>query len=208
MLLVVALRVVGVARLSSVICGSTASAVWAGSRGVDADVLLGIGVSAGVGRCAPPGMIGTHSRGGGTFCCSVWASETETGSDSGPVPTSMGSWDSDTAAVVARSFLPLRAEKDDDGAVLGVSFCHFSRAWRRFGVFGPRADSGEKPSKASQAVAKCGNRFSFGRDAEMGRLRLKTSPTPRPVPSIPCARGEVMERGDHQFRSCEGEWQK
>ena len=103
MLLVVALGVEGVARLSSVVCDSAVSAVWTGSKGVDADATLGREASAGMGRRGPPGMMGTHSRGGGTFCCSVCASKAETGSGSGPVPASRDSWECGTAAVVARS---------------------------------------------------------------------------------------------------------
>lgn len=173
----------------------------AGSRGGEADAPLGTKVRARAGRCTPPpGMMGTHSRGCGTFSSSIWASETETGSDSGPVHASMGSWDDGAAAVLARSSLSLCAEDDDDDDV-GASFCHFSRARRRFGVCGPRADSGEKPSKASHAAAKWGNFFSFAaRDTEMGSLRLKISEGPRTVPSIPFARGGVIGRGDHRYR--------
>jgi hypothetical protein len=72
----------------------------------------------------------------------------------------------------------------------GAILRHFSRARERFRVCGPRADSGEKPSNASQAAAKSGKMFPFGRAA--GRLRRRTSLGPCAV-SLDRGRGLSLE---------------
>jgi hypothetical protein len=142
----------------------------------DADGAFRAGVELRVGRCVPRGKMGTHSRDGSTFPCCVWASKAASSDfSSGSVPALMSSWDGGTVTVDAEvaawgDSSTLFADGDS-----GANFRHFSRARRRFGVCGPRADSGEKPSKASQAVAKWGNIFSLGRDFVMRRLRLRTS---------------------------------
>ena len=57
---------------------------------------------------------------------------------------------------------------------------------------GPRADSGEKPSKASQAVANLGKFFSLGRDSEAMRLRFLTSLGPETVSFFGRKREKIM----------------
>lgn len=59
---------------------------------------------------------------------------------------------------------------------------------------GPRADSGEKPSKASQAVANLDSCLSPGRDAAARRLRLRfwTSAGPVAVSFFGRGREKIM----------------
>lgn len=161
--------------------------------GADADAAFWARVEFGVcaGRCVPRGTMGTHSRDdGATFFCRVWASEAASSDfSSDSVPASMGSWDGGTVTVDAEVVVWGESSTSFADGDSRAIFRHFSRARRRFGVCGPRADSGEKPSKASQAVAKWGNSCSLGWDFEMGRLRLRTSPGPWPLSSIPGEEG-------------------
>ena len=123
----------------------------------------------GLGRCCEwgvEGTMGTHSREGISFvrvsiidCILAFTSPTSIPWDEG---------DTASAAVVALSSSTLRAEAG------GASLRHFLCARKRFGVCGPRADSEEKPSKASQALANSGSASGSKWDEKM-RLRRRTS---------------------------------
>ena len=114
------------------------------------------GIEAGLGRWANgvDGVMGTHSR-AGVFCSRVSAAiSVSTSTSAAPCDDH----DGDSAAAVATLLSSSPGSVDAWSARLR----HFSRARKRFGVCGPRADSGEKPSKASHAAAKLGNLSSFG----------------------------------------------
>ena len=135
--------------------------------------LLG-GSEAGPGRFAKgvDGIMGTHSREG---IVRSWVSAVDSASnDSASTCTSAVPCDDDgAAAVAAAAAVVMMLSSSARGVACGAILRHFSRARKRFTVCGPRADSGEKPSKASQAAAKSGKMFPFGRAT--GRLRRRTS---------------------------------
>jgi hypothetical protein len=122
-------------------------------------------------------MIGSQLRGGGRTRMSESAA-TLAASDAGSGLTSTSP---------CSSSLLLGGEDDAERSSgraedsLGASSRHFSRTRRRFGVCGPRADSGENPSKASQAAAKPRNTSSLRMGTEVGRLRNRTSLGPEPA---------------------------
>ena len=134
--------------------------------------LLG-GSDAGLGRFAKgvDGMMGTHSREGIVRSC-VSAVDSAS-NDSASTCTPAVPCDDDGAAAVAAAAVVMMLSSSAQGVACGAILRHFSRARKRFRVCGPRADSGEKPSKASQAAAKSGKMFPFGRAT--GRLRRRTS---------------------------------
>ena len=115
-------------------------------------LLLGTVVGRGV-RGGNSGMIGTHSReaaSGGTFTF------TPASAGAGSASTSLAlSFSGDAVPAAFGSLL-------EDA---GMRPRHFSRARNRFGVCAPRAVSGEKPSKASQAAANLDLSALSGRDA-------------------------------------------
>ena len=115
--------------------------------------------------------MGIHSRGGmacfGCACASVSVPVDDSGNS---VSTGLCEGGTFSATLLVGSSPTSSAEGDEDGDCEGAAratFCHFSRTRRRFGVCGPRADSGEKPSKASQALASLGSVASL--DTEKGR---------------------------------------
>jgi hypothetical protein len=106
--------------------------------------------------------MGTHSREGISFVPVSVIDSVPASTPSASLPWDEG--DTASAAAVALSSSSLRAEAG------GATLRHFSCARKRFGVCGPRADSEEKPSKASQALANSG-RESWSRWDVKTRLR-------------------------------------
>ena len=134
------------------------------------------GIEAGLSRWASgvdiPGVMGTHSR-AGVFRSRVSAAGSVSTSTSA---ASCDDNDGDAAATVVTS-------SSGSADAWCARLRHFSRARKRFGVCGPRADSGEKPSKATQAAAKLGILCSFGSRSTVGRLRRRSSFGPDSVAS-------------------------